>query len=155
MNTEEKQPYFYLWDNEEICNKIMTEFNVDCKYGHIINGHIPVKFKDGESPVKANGKLILIDGGMSAAYRKQTGIAGYTLIYNSYGLAITSHLPFESIDGMINNKDEMISQKYIVEKLDKRILVGDTDKGKHLMNDIEDLKKLMFLYDTGIISEKI
>ncbi len=151
---EEKQPYFLLWDNEEICNKIMAEFGIDCKNGHIINGHIPVRFKDGESPVKANGKLILIDGGMSTTYRKQTGIAGYTLIFNSYGLAITSHLPFESINDMIEKNHEMISQKYVVEKVDRRILVGDTDKGKKLLSDIKDLKNLMFLYDLGVISEK-
>ncbi len=151
---EEKQPYFHLWDDEEICNKIMREFNIDCKYGHIINGHIPVRFKDGESPVKANGKLILIDGGMSTTYRKQTGIAGYTLIFNSYGLAITSHSPFESINGMIEKNYEMMSQKYIVEKLDRRILVGDTDKGKKLLDDVKDLKNLMFLYNSGTIPEK-
>ena len=151
---EEKQPYFKLWDNEEICNRIMVEFGIDSKNGHIINGHIPVRFKDGESPVKANGKLILIDGGMSKAYRKQTGIAGYTLIFNSYGLAITSHLPFESINDMIEKNYEMISQKYIVEKVEKRILVGDTDIGKKLLNDIKDLKNLMFLYESGIVSEK-
>ncbi len=151
---EEKQPYFYLWDDEEICNKIMKEFNIDCRYGHIINGHIPVRFADGESPVKAGGKLILIDGGMSTTYRKQTGIAGYTLIFNSYGLAITSHSPFESISSIVENNHEMLSQKYIVEKLDKRLLVGDTDKGKELMADVEDLKNLMFLYNWGTIPEK-
>lgn len=150
---EEKQSYYMLWDSEEICNKIMDEFGIDYKNGHIINGHIPVRFKDGETPVKANGKLILIDGGMSKTYRKQTGIAGYTLIFNSYGLAITSHLPFESINDMIENSHEMISQKYIVEKVDRRILVGDTDKGKTLLNDIKDLKNLMILFDSGVIPE--
>ncbi len=150
---EEKQPYFHLWDNEEICNRIMTEFGIDTETGHIINGHIPVKFKDGESPVKAGGKLILIDGGMSTAYRKQTGIAGYTLIYNSYGLAITSHSPFESIDSIVEQNSEMISQKYIVEKVGKRVLVQDTDNGKKLRQDVEDLKNLMFLYESGTISE--
>ena len=154
VHKEEKQPYFHLWDNEEICNKIMKEFSIDCKYGHIINGHIPVRFKDGESPIKANGKLILIDGGMSTTYRKQTGIAGYTLIFNSYGLAITSHSPFESINTMVEKNQEMMSQKYIVEKSQRRILVGDTDKGKELLANIEDLKNLMFLYNCGNIPEK-
>ncbi len=151
---EEKQPYFNLWNNEEICNKIMTEFDINHENGHIINGHIPVKFKDGESPIKANGKLILIDGGMSTTYRKQTGIAGYTLIYNSYGLAITSHSPFESIDSIVEQNCEMVSQKNVVEKVNKRLLVRDTDKGKSLLNTIDDLKKLIFLYNSGIISEK-
>ena len=151
---EEKQPYFHLWNNEEICNRIMTEFDINCETGHIINGHIPVKFKDGESPIKANGKLILIDGGMSTVYRKQTGIAGYTLIYNSYGLAITSHSPFESINSIVEQNCEMVSQKYVVEKVGKRLLVKDTDNGKNLSDNIDDLETLMFLYDSGIISEK-
>lgn len=152
---EEKQPYFNLWNDEEICKKIMTEFDINSEFGHIINGHIPVKFKDGESPVKANGKLILIDGGMSAAYRKQTGIAGYTLIYNSYGLAITSHLPFESINLIVEQNREMVSQKFIVEQVGKRVLVKDTDNGKNISNTVEDLKNLMFLYESGVIAEKI
>lgn len=151
---EKKQPYFELWNNEEICKKIMREFDINCETGHIINGHIPVKFIDGESPVKANGKLILIDGGMSTAYRKQTGIAGYTLIYNSYGLAITSHYPFESINQIVDKNGEMVSQKYIVEQGSRRMLVGDTDNGKTLMDTIEDLKTLMFLYNSGVIPEK-
>lgn len=151
---EEKQPYFNLWDNEDICNKIMDEFDVDPENGHIINGHIPVRFKDGESPIKANGKLILIDGGMSTTYRKQTGIAGYTLIYNSYGLAITSHSPFESIDSIVEENKEMMSQKYVVEKVSRRKLVEDTDIGKKLSDDVSDLKNLMFLYESGTISEK-
>ncbi len=153
-HTEEKQPYFHLWDEEEICNKILREFDLKCEEGHIINGHIPVRFKDGESPVKANGKLILIDGGMSTTYRKQTGIAGYTLIFNSYGLAITSHSPFESIQNIVEENREMMSQRYIVEKVERRLSVGDTDKGKQLRADIEDLKNLMFLYDAGSIPEK-
>lgn len=152
---EEKQPYFNLWNNEEICNRIMTEFDINCETGHIINGHIPVKFKDGESPIKANGKLILIDGGMSTTYRKQTGIAGYTLIYNSYGLAITSHSPFESINSIVEQNCEMVSQKYVVEKVGERRLVQDTDNGKSLLGNINDLETLMFLYESGIIPEKI
>lgn len=151
---EEKQSYFQLWDDEKISNKIMKEFDIDCKHGHIINGHVPVRFKYGESPVKANGKLIIIDGGMSTTYRKLTGIAGYTLIFNSYGLAITSHSPFESIDSIVEKNQEMMSQKFIVEKAGRRLLVGDTDKGKKLLADIEDLKNLMFLYNSGTISEK-
>lgn len=152
---EEKQPYFYLWDNEKICNKIMEEFDVNSSDGHIINGHIPVRFKDGESPIKANGKLILIDGGMSKAYRKQTGIAGYTLIFNSYGLAITSHSPFESLYDIVEKNHEMMSQRYIVEKVRTRILIVDTDKGKELSSMVEDLKTLIYLYDCGIISQKL
>ncbi len=153
-HTEEKQPYFILQDNKDICNKILEEFNLECKTGHIINGHIPVKFKSGERPIKANGKLILIDGGMSKTYRKQTGIAGYTLTFNSYGLALTSHSPYEDIDSIVRNNLEMLSQKFIVEKVTKRILVKDTDIGRKLSADIEDLKELMALYNSGKISEK-
>ncbi len=154
IHEEEKLPYFNLWNNEEICNKIMAEFDINYENGHIINGHIPVKFKDGESPIKANGKLILIDGGMSTIYRKQTGIAGYTLIYNSYGLAITSHSPFESINSIVEQNCEMVSQKYVVEKVGKRLLVQDTDNGKSLSDTIDDLETLMFLYESGVIPEK-
>lgn len=152
---EEKQPYFRLWNNEKICDKIMHEFGIDPESGHIINGHIPVRFRSGESPVKAGGKLILIDGGMSTAYRKQTGIAGYTLIYNSYGLAITSHSPFESINSIVDTNCEMVSQKYVVESVGRRRLVSDTDNGKRLLDSVEDLKTLMFLYEAGIIAEKM
>ena len=151
---EEKQPYFNLWNNEEICNRIMDEFDIDHINGHIINGHIPVKFKDGENPIKANGKLILIDGGMSTLYRKQTGIAGYTLIYNSYGLAITAHSPFEGIDSIVEQNGEMVSQKFVVEKTGKRLRVQDTDNGKSLLNTIRDLETLMLFYESGIVSEK-
>ena len=151
---EEKQPYFRLWDDEKICDMIMAEFGIENKDGHIINGHIPVRFKDGESPVKAGGKLILIDGGMSTMYRKQTGIAGYTLTFNSYGLAITAHTPFEGVDDIVRQNHEMLSQRYIVEKTDKRILIEDTDKGKELLLDIKDLKNLIYLYDRGVIAQK-
>ncbi len=151
---EEKQPYFKLQDNEEICNKILEEFGLDSAIGHIINGHIPVKFKMGENPVKANGKLLLIDGGMSKTYRSQTGIAGYTLTFNSHGLTLTSHSPFDGVDSIILNNSEMMSQKHIIEKTQRRMLVKDTDIGKKLLADIEDLKNLMFLYNAGVISEK-
>ncbi len=154
MHIEEKQPYFKLQDNEEICNKILEEFGLDAAVGHIINGHIPVKFTRGENPVKANGKLLLIDGGMSKTYRNETGIAGYTLTFNSYGLTLTSHSPFESVDSIILNNCEMMSQKHIIEKTQRRMLVKDTDIGKKLLSDIEDLKNLMFLYNAGVISEK-
>ncbi len=154
-HVEEKQPYFNLQDSEEICIKILEEFDLESKNGHIVNGHIPVKFKSGEQPVKANGKLVLIDGGMSTTYRKITGIAGYTLTFNSYGLAITSHSPFEGVDFIVENNVDTTSQKFIVEKVTKRILVIDTDKGAKMLEDIEDLKNLMFLYKTGAIAEDL
>lgn len=151
---EKKQPYFKLQDNEEICKKILVEFGLDDEQSHIINGHIPVKFKEGEKPIKAGGKLLLIDGGMSKTYQKETGIAGYTLIFNSYGLILTSHMPFESVNYILKNNLEMTSQKNVVEKTLMRTLVKDTDNGRKLLKDIEDLKQLMFLYNSGVISEK-
>lgn len=151
---EEKQPYFKLQDNEEICNKILAEFELEISGGHIINGHIPVKFTRGENPVKANGKLLLIDGGMSKTYRNETGIAGYTLTFNSHGLTLTSHSAFDGVDSIILNNCEMMSQKHIIEETQRRMLVKDTDIGKKLLDDIEDLKNLMFLYNAGVISEK-
>ncbi len=152
---EKKQPYFKLQDNEEICKKILVEFGLNEEQSHIINGHIPVKFKEGEKPIKAGGRLLLIDGGMSKTYQKETGIAGYTLTFNSYGLTLTTHMPFESVRYILKNNLEMTSQKNVVEKTLKRILVKDTDNGRKLLADIEDLKKLMFLYNSGVISEKI
>ena len=151
---EEKQPYFIMQDNEKTVKMVLTEFGLDSCKSHIINGHIPVKLTDGESPIKANGRLITIDGGMSKTYRKQTGIAGYTLTYNSYGLILTSHYPFESVSYMLKNDIEMMSSKYVVEKVTKRVLVGDTDNGKKLKEDISDLIILMKLYEDGIILEK-
>ena len=150
---EGKQPYFLLQDSQELCIKIMEEFGVDSNKGHIINGHIPVKLMDGENPIKADGKLILIDGGLSKAYRKQTGIAGFTLTFNSFGLTLTAHSSFENVGYMVENNMEMLSQKNVVEKVEKRILVKDTDKGRKLSDDIEDLETLMFLYQSGTISE--
>ncbi len=152
---EKKQPYFELQNDEEICKKILVEFGIDTEQSHIINGHIPVKFKEGEKPIKAGGKLLLIDGGMSKTYQKETGIAGYTLTFNSYGLILTSHMPFESVNYILKNNLEMTSQKNVVEKTLKRTLVKDTDNGRKLLKDIEDLKQLMFLYNSGVISEKI
>ena len=152
---EKKQPYFELQNDEEICKKILVEFGLDAEQSHIINGHIPVKFKEGEKPIKAGGKLLLIDGGMSKTYQKETGIAGYTLTFNSYGLILTSHMPFESVSHILKNNLEMTSQKNVVEKALKRTLVKDTDNGRKLLKDIEDLKQLMFLYNSGVISEKI
>ncbi len=150
---ENKLPYFAFQDNEDICKKILKEFGLKTS-GHIINGHIPVKYKAGESPIKAKGRLLMIDGGMAKSYRKETGIAGYTLTFNSYGLTLTSHSSYEEIETIIENNLDMMSQKNVVEKATRRILVGDTDTGRKLFDDIEDLKTLMFLYNSGVIPEK-
>lgn len=152
---ETKMPYFILQEREDICIKILIEFGLDPGKSHIINGHVPIKFIEGESPIKANGKLIVIDGGMCKAYRNQTGIAGYTLIHNSHGLVLTTHQPFSSVDDVINHDEEMVSTRQFVETLQKRKLVKDTDIGKQLENNIRDLEKLLELYKTGVLKEKL
>lgn len=150
---EEKQYYFKLQDHEEICDNILREFGLCVDNAHIINGHIPVKHTKGESPIKANGKMIVIDGGMSKPYQKVTGIAGYTLTYNSYGLAIASHEPFLGKEEIVCHSREMVSVQYIVSKLRERVTVKDTDIGKKLQSQIDDLTVLAKLYDDSIIIE--
>lgn len=115
---------------------------------HIINGHVPVKLKDGESPIKGNGKLFVIDGGLAKSYQPKTGIAGYTLIFNSRHLALAEHKPFDP-------KHENTPKVTIVEKMKKRIMVADTDTGRELAAKIEDLKELMAAYRGGILKEKL
>ncbi len=151
---EKKQYYFELQDREDVVRRIFDEFSLDYENSHIINGHIPVKYKEGENPVKADGKLIVIDGGMAKAYRKETGIAGYTLISNSHGMVITAHQPFKNVEDILTNNCEMISSKYVVENLDKRTTVKETDKGEKLMGYIEDLKLLLDAYRLNIIPER-
>ncbi len=151
---EKKNPYFTLRNNEDICKKVLSEFYLDPNVSHIINGHVPVKTKNGESPIKANGKLLVIDGGFSKAYQPETGIAGYTLIYNSLGLMLASHEPFESIQKAISEEKDILSTNIVLEKNFKRIRVSDTDIGKELHDQIDDLKMLLAAYRKGVIKEK-
>lgn len=153
-HVEKKQSYFDYQEQEQTCIKILREFGLDENTGHIINGHIPVKYKKGESPVKANGKLIVIDGGMSKPYQRETGIAGYTLTFNSYGLAITAHQPFDTVEAVINNDSEILSTKFVVENVQKRLTVGDSDTGKMLKQQIADLQELREAFLSGEISQK-
>lgn len=152
---EKKSHYFDLEDDERACNMIFEEFGLDPKVSHIINGHVPVKIKEGESPIKANGKLLVIDGGFSTAYQDQTGIAGYTLIYNSYGLSLVSHEPFESTQKAIEEEKDILSTRVILETEVERMRVGDTDMGKELQLQIKDLERLLDAYRKGIIKEQI
>ena len=145
---EHMNPYYKLSQREEICDKILKDFGLPAKGSHIINGHVPVKIKDGETPVKANGKLFVIDGGLSKAYQKHTGIAGYTLIYNSHHLALAEHKPFDPAK-------ESTPKVSIVEKMKKRVMVGDTDKGRELREMIDDLKELVAAYRRGDIKEAV
>lgn len=149
---EKKNPYYDLRDSEEMCNMIFEEFGLDPTESRIINGHVPVKNKFGENPIKCNGKLIVIDGGFAKAYRNQTGLAGYTLTYNSYGLQLMSHQPFKSIEDAFSKESDILSSRQIVEKLDRK-KVGDTDIGKELRNQIKDLKLLLIAYRKGLINE--
>ncbi|MDR3259215.1 MAG: fructose-1,6-bisphosphatase [Fusobacteriaceae bacterium] len=153
-HNEIKNPYYRLCDKEEICDMILEEFGLNPNISHIVNGHVPVKVKKGETPIKANGKLLIIDGGFSKAYQKETGIAGYTLISNSWGLKLVSHEPFESREKAISAGKDILSSSKIVEDVKARIRVRDTDKGKELQNQVNDLKKLLNAYKKGIIKER-
>ncbi len=150
---ENKNPYFKLRENEDMCEKIFKEFNLDSKDAHIINGHVPVESKNGESPIKANGKILVIDGGFSRAYQNKTGIAGYTLISNSYSLQLVSHNPFTSAEEAIINESDILSTTEVVEHKAKRKTVRDTDAGIKLQEEVEDLKLLLMAYKKGIIKE--
>lgn len=152
---ENKGHYYHLKEDKEICNKILKEFGVKGDPSHIINGHIPVKTKKGESPIKAEGKLLVIDGGFSKAYQGETGIAGFTLIYNSYGLKLVQHEPFESRQKAIEQGVDIISETKVVEFVEKRKLVMDTDIGDELRVQIEDLKQLLAAYRGGLVRERI
>lgn len=146
-------PYYKLINRKDICEKIITEFGLDPKTAIILNGHVPVKIKDGESPVKGGGKLIIIDGGMSKAYQKQTGIAGYTFIFNSRYMALSEHKPYSPLqaDGTQEFHTPVIRT---VKTLEKRMLVRDTDLGKELQREADELKELVRAYRTGELKEK-
>lgn len=154
LHKEKKNPYYSFLENEEVMNRILTEFGLSTERSHIINGHIPVKTKNGENPIKCNGKVLVIDGGFSKAYQKETGIAGYTLIYNSYGLILAAHEPFESTEAAIEKEKDIHSDSVIVKRVVSRKTVGDTDVGKELRERIEDLEALLAAYRNGTIIEK-
>ena len=148
---EQKGWYNIHKNNKEICEKILKEFGVEGEPAHIINGHIPVKTTKGESPIKAGGRLLVIDGGYSKPYQAETGIAGYTLIYNSYGLRLVQHEPFESAQKAIEQGLDIISETKVVEFVEKRKLVRDTDIGKKLIEQIDDLMQLLAAFRKGQI----
>lgn len=155
LHKEKKNPYYELLEDEEIVNNILKEFGLDPEDSHIINGHVPVKTKKGESPVKCNGKVLVIDGGFSKAYQKETGIAGYTLIYNSHGMILAAHDPFESTEAAIEKENDIHAKGVTVKRMTERKLVGDTDIGKELREQIKDLERLLVSYRTGQIAEKV
>ncbi len=152
---EPKNAYYRSWNDEKIVQKILEEFGLGGERSHIVNGHIPVQKKKGETPLKASGKLILIDGGFCRAYQASTGIAGYTLIYNADGMRISAHEPFRGIDDAISNNTDILSDTVIFEHSADKIRVRDTDTGKRLAEKISDLMKLLEGYESGIIKEKV
>nr|WP_174919172.1 fructose-1,6-bisphosphatase [Peptacetobacter hominis] len=153
-HTENKNSYYSLREDEDVCKKIFDEFGLDINDSHIINGHVPVKSKSGESPIKANGKILVIDGGFSKAYQSKTGIAGYTLIYNSVTMQLVSHQPFSSMEEAVNDESDILSTTVVVEHKSKRKLVRDTDEGIRMQKEIDDLKLLLRAYQRGIIKQR-
>lgn len=148
---EEKNPYYKLYYDEDICVKILSEFGLSSKSSHIINGHTPVRTGKGELPVRARGRLFVIDGGFCEKYHETTGIAGYTLIYNSHGLRLKAHQPFESISKVLSENKDIHSTSQIVETESSRVMVGDTDDGKRIKQEIGDLYDLLGSYRSGEI----
>ena len=151
---EEKGHYFKLRDSEEVIDHIMDAFGVTGPNRHIINGHVPVRTTKGENPIKANGKLMVIDGGFSKAYHNETGIAGYTLVYHSRGFQLVQHEPFTSTEDAIKRGTDIKSTTQIVEMSNRRMLVADTDIGVELRKQIADLEELLFAYRHGFIKER-
>ena len=154
MHHESKNAYYKLIDKPETAEKILKEFGLEGDRVHIINGHVPVRRLSGESPVKSGGKVIVIDGGFSKSYQSKTGIAGYTLTYNSYGLTLSAHEPFVSTEEAIRKEMDIVSKQDAVEYMDRRMLVGDTDFGKKMSQRIEELKVLIRLYQSGELAER-
>ena len=151
--TEVKNAYYRLIEKEETADRILQEFGLAGENVHIINGHVPVHQSAGESPVKCGGKVLIIDGGFCRAYHKETGIAGYTLIYNSYGLSLTAHEPFESTEKAIQEEKDIVSRQVAVRYNMKRQLVGDTDQGRQIRQRIRELKELIEAYRTAQLKE--
>ncbi len=156
LHKETKGHYYTLRNEADVCDRILEEFGVKPdSHSHIINGHVPVKTIKGEKPIKANGKLLVIDGGFSKAYQPETGIAGYTLVYHSRGLQLVQHDPFQSRQKAIEEGQDIKSTTFVIEFNSQRMMVKDTDKGLELTTQIQDLKKLLVAYRTGFIKEKL
>lgn len=150
---ELKNPYYRYAAQEETCLRILADFGLGQERSHIINGHVPVRSKDGESPIRAGGRLIVIDGGFCRAYQPQTGIAGYTLIYSSYGMRISAHEPFSGAEDAVQNNKDILSTTAIFETANSRIKVAETDEGRLMLESIEDLAQLLAAYRDGRLQE--
>ena len=151
--TEPKNAYYTYYQNPEVCERLLKEFCLEGDHCHIINGHVPVKVKKGESPVKGGGKLLVIDGGFSRAYQATSGIAGYTLIYNSHHYRIVSHQPFTGKWNAVHRNDDIANESVIFEKLEKRMRISQTDEGEELQTRVNDLKLLLEAYRSGAVTE--
>ena len=150
---EPKNPYYTYYENPAYCDKMLAEFGLTGEHCHIINGHVPVKAKKGESPIKGGGKLLVIDGGFSRAYQSTSGIAGYTLIYNSRYYRIVSHQPFAGKWNAVHKNDDIASDSVVFEKLETRMRVSQTDEGDALQTRVDDLLLLLEAYRTGAVTE--
>ncbi|MBR5276929.1 MAG: fructose-1,6-bisphosphatase [Bacteroidaceae bacterium] len=153
VHIEEKGWYFKLRDREDVCERLLDDFEVDGKYRHIINGHVPVKVGKGENPIKAGGRLMVIDGGFARAYHSTTGIAGYTLVYHSRGFQLVQHAPFTSTEEAVREGIDIQSTTSIVETSNRRVLVADTDIGRELRKQIAELELLLRAYRKGWLKE--
>ena len=151
--TEPKNAYYTLYNDSAVCDMILKEFGLEGPHCHIINGHVPVKAKKGESPIKGNGKLVVIDGGFCRAYQATSGIAGYTLIFNSRNLRIVSHQPFESRMAAIQQNHDIANDSYIFEHMERRVKVAQTDQGRELQARVDDLMLLLEAYRSGAVTE--
>ena len=152
--TEKKDPYYRHVNDTRMARYILEEFGLDQTHSHMINGHVPVRAVEGEKPIKGGGRCIVIDGGFCRAYHDRTGIAGYTLVFNSRGMSLRQHEPFETVEKAIRENKDIVSSVDVFETTEKRMLVGDTDEGKRLKADVEDLKLLVAAYKMGIIKEQ-
>lgn len=146
--------YYSLRNNVEFCEMVLSEFGLNNDKARIVNGHVPVKVKKGESPIMANGRLLVIDGGMSKAYQKETGIGGYTLVSGSSRLFLVEHEPFNSRQESIENESDIISKNYLIEQRTEQILIRDTEIGDELKEQIANLKRLIYAYNEGLVKEK-
>ena len=151
--TEPKNAYYTLYNDPAVCEMLLREFGLTESNCHIINGHVPVKTKKGESPFKGEGKVIVIDGGFCKAYQPTSGIAGYTLIYNSACMRIVSHEPFSGRQNAIHDNLDILSTTEVFEVMKSRMKVAQTDRGRQLQSQINDLQDLLQAYKTGAVTE--
>jgi fructose-1,6-bisphosphatase-3 len=151
--SEPKNAYYTLYQDPEVCERVLKEFGLEGPHCHIINGHVPVKTKKGESPIKGGGKLIVIDGGFCKAYQPTSGIAGYTLIYNSRNIRIVSHQPFEGKDAAVRLNHDIVNESLIFERMESRVKIAETDVGRVLKAQADDLRRLLEAYRSGAVTE--